>query len=164
MIAALEGKKRRNSTVRLSRMGFGSTNSKEKCIHDTGCECITVIGKTEGALGIDSRSSTRSMLNFKLGGRPEMQVNALVGVLYLGIQDGKGALKVMRTPAVFNNSLKGIFITNTACQFEGGIKVESSSSEDHFYDLLIPTSTDFSKGYQLTKVGVSKEDSQLVVP
>ena len=66
MIAALEGKKRRSSTVRLSRMGFGSTNSEEKCIHDTGCECITVIGKTDGALGIDSRSSTRSMLNFKL--------------------------------------------------------------------------------------------------
>ena len=38
------------------------------------------------------------MLNFKLGGGPEMQVNALVGVLYLGIQDGKEGLKVLRTP------------------------------------------------------------------
>ena len=49
-----------------------------------------MVGKTDGPLGIDSRSSSRSMLNFKFGGGPEMQINALVGVLYLGIQDEHG--------------------------------------------------------------------------
>ena len=148
MVAALS---KATKTINISRMSLKQSVS-DKVIHDTGCEGITVIGGS--SVGIDSRNSSRSLVHFKFGGGPGLTSNALVGMLYLRIGG-----RVMRTPAVFNDELCGIYLSNKSCPLDGGIVVKSTRNSEFFYELEIPTFS--GKEVQRICVGVDKESSKL---
>ena len=150
MVAALS---KATKTINISRMSLKQSVS-DKVIHDTGCEGITVIGGS--SLGIDSRTSSRSLVHFKFGGGPGLISNALVGMLYLRIGG-----RVMRTPAVFNDELCGIYLSNKSCPLDGGIVVKSTKNSEFFYELVIPTICGDEKDVQRIRVGVDKESSKL---
>ena len=152
IIAALSQATR---TIQLSRMNIHGCGD-ERVIHDTGCEGITVVGSD--STGIDLRNSSRSLVKFQFGGGPIQTANALVGMLYLQVGD---TARVMRTPAVFNDQLNGIFLANKSCVLDGGIKVQGSNDASYFYELVIPTFRNFDGKVKHVKVGVDKDSSRL---